>query len=274
MPTKKTRLDDNTVRKMHLLQALNQVSKATIKSFDAFISDGTINPAFLGHDAPCLDSAGQAMLYRPRNTALGLIPLIGEASDTPIRQGKYIVNDLANLKEMPKFNEYVASIIQGSKWKYVKPAELGEVVLYKIATKRTAAQESDDDLEIDSITVQPGAKGRRTDGTDHSQLYLEIEKLSNKFDKRQEQDDMLNSVQKLANTVLEQNNALRKQNEGLREQNDALLKQNDALSDALSKQNAVLLERANPDVAPSHPRNENSNQIRLTRRRLTEGMAG
>ncbi|OBT86713.1 hypothetical protein VE02_06248 [Pseudogymnoascus sp. 03VT05] len=84
MPTKKTRLDDdNTVGKTHLLQALNQVPKATIKSFDAFISDRTINPAFLEHSARCLDSEGQAMLYRPRNTALGLIPLIRERAILP-----------------------------------------------------------------------------------------------------------------------------------------------------------------------------------------------
>ncbi|KFY85482.1 hypothetical protein V500_08377 [Pseudogymnoascus sp. VKM F-4518 (FW-2643)] len=282
MPTKKVRLDDNTVGRMYLLHALNVVSKTAIRGFDAFISDGTINHIFLGHGAPCLDSEGQVMLYRPKNTAFGLVPLIGEASAAPIRQGKYIVNDFANLKEMPMFYEYIVAIIHGRKWKYLKPAELGEAVVYKTAAKRTAAQETDEDHQIDSITVQqPGAKICKTDGTDHSQLYLEIEKLSNKIDKNQQQDEMLNSAQKQTIIVLEQNDAFRKQNDALMKQGDASHKQidalmmqneefqkrNDASADALLKQNAVFLELANP-------RSDNSNQTRLTRRRQTDGMAG
>lgn len=145
------------------------------------------------------------MLYRPKNTAFGLVPLIGEAGATPIRQGKYIINDFVNVKKMPRFCEYMVSIIQGTEWKYLKPAELGEVVSCKTAAKRTAAQESDEDLQIDSITVQqPGAKRRKTDGADHSQLYLEIEKLSNKLVKNQQRDEMLNSAQKRITMVLEE----------------------------------------------------------------------
>ncbi|KFZ19528.1 hypothetical protein V502_03589 [Pseudogymnoascus sp. VKM F-4520 (FW-2644)] len=267
MPTKKVRLDDNTVGEMYLLHALNQMSKTAIRRFDAFISDGTINHTFLGHGAPCLDSEGQVMLYRPKNTAHGLVPLVGEASAAPIRQGKYIVNDLANIKEMPKFYEYIVAIIHGRKWKYLKPAELGEAVLYKTAAKRTAAQETDEDHQIDSITVQqPGAKRRKTDGTDHSQLYLEIEKLSNKIDKNQQRDEMLNSAQKQIITLLEQNDALTKQGDASQKQIDALTKQNEefrkrnnALLDTVLKQGAVLLELVNTKVTHVNPRSNNSN---------------
>lgn len=249
MPTKKVRLDDNTVGRIYILHKLNAVSKTTIIGFDAFLSDGTINHTSLGHGAPCLDSEGQAMLYRPKNTAYGLVPLVGEASAAPIRQGKYIVNDLANIKEMPKFYEYIEAIIHGRKWKYLKPAELGEAVFYKTAAKRNAAQETDEDHQIDSITVQqPGANRRKTDGTDNSPLYLEIEKLSNKIDKNHQRDEMLISAQKQIILLLEQNDALMKQGDASQKQNDALTKQNeelrkrnDALANAVLKQSAVLL---------------------------------
>ncbi|ELR03725.1 hypothetical protein GMDG_06358 [Pseudogymnoascus destructans 20631-21] len=83
-------------------------------------------------------------------------------------------------------------------------------------------------MMISRLTASPCNQGRRDagDGTDHSQLCLEIEKLSNKFDKRQ--DDMLNSVLKQVNTGLEQNVAFRKQNDALLKHNDAFKKQNEA----------------------------------------------
>lgn len=74
--------------------------------------------------------------------------------------------------------------------------------------------------------------------------------------------------------LMKQGDASQKQNDALKKQNEEFQKRNDALADALLKQNAVFLELANAEVVHVNPRSDNSNQIRLTRRRQIDGMAG
>ncbi|KFY37772.1 hypothetical protein V495_06963 [Pseudogymnoascus sp. VKM F-4514 (FW-929)] len=162
--TTKLRLDDNTVGRLFLLLAAGKVPKTFIKRFDAFTSHGSINPTFLGNGAPCLDSEGQAMWYRPMNTKFGLIPLIGECSTTTIRQGAYVVNDIASVQSMPGFAHYVMSIMEGTKWSYLAPAKAGEVVEYKVMTQGIQATAS---------------KKRKADAMDDSQDYEQLQRELN-----------------------------------------------------------------------------------------------
>lgn len=153
---------------------------------------------------------------------------------------------------------------------------------FMATTKRTGVPESDEDFEIDSTTVQPGGKRRKTDGADHSQLYRETEKFTNKLDRNQHRDEVLNSVHMEIRMVLEQNDAFRKQNkalfealmkqsdasqrqyeaslDALRKQNEAFRKQNGVLLDTVLKQGAVILDLADTETAHVNPRTDNSNQ--------------
>lgn len=157
-------LDDNTVGRLYLLLAAGKVPRTFLKRFDTFTSDGTINPTFLGHGAPCLDSEGQALYYRPRNTKFGLIPLIGESSTTTVRQGAYVVNDVAGIQKMPRFVDYVTSIMEGTKWDYLAPAKVGEVVKYKVAKEDAQGAAS---------------KKRKADAIDQSQTNEQLQRELN-----------------------------------------------------------------------------------------------
>lgn len=167
--TTKVRLDDNTVGRLYLLLAAGKVPKTFIKRFDAFNSHGSINPSFLGNGAPCLDSEGQAMCYRPSNAKFGLIPLIGESCTATIRQGAYVVNDIASIQRMPGFVDYVTSIMEGTKWTHLAPAKVGDVVKYKATKKGTQATTS---------------KKRKADAMDERQGCEQLQRELNEIKQR------------------------------------------------------------------------------------------